>query len=258
MWRARVCLQILSECAPNPQLGREFSRWMEPHASAGPVRYNICEPRPFELRLRDAKVPPKPAGSVPLLVFVALFAVGLGLGGAYVVAADRWCPTTQVVPATPAAPPADLPIRHAISFDRLQAVEQRQPQRWTIRFFCEAKAADLALVFLTYCLAVMAGWLAWATLGLWRTGEQQIGVASVFAETAQKSADTTARALTRLERPYVLPSAVGGITFSEAPDVRHTVGFAVINYGRNSCHSPFRAWPVLDAGGPVHGGPGGQ
>ena len=132
----------------------------------------------------------------------------------------------------PAAPPAEVPIRH-IAFDLIQAADQRgNAQRWIVKFFCEAKAADLALVFLAYCLVIGAGWLAWATLKLWSAGEQQIAVANVFAEASQRSADITERSLTRLERPYILPSAVGGINFSEAPDGRHTVGFAVINYGR--------------------------
>ena len=184
----------------------------------------------FGARLRDAHVPPKLAGLVPLLVLIALFVVGLGLGAAYVFAAGQWCPIE--VPIVPAAPPAEVPIRH-IAFDLIQAADQRgNAQRWIVKFFCEAKAADLALVFLAYCLVIGAGWLAWATLKLWSAGEQQIAVANVFAEASQRSADITERSLTRLERPYILPSAVGGINFSEAPDVRHTVGFAVINYGR--------------------------
>ena len=181
-------------------------------------------------RLREQHVPPKLAGLLPLLVLIALFVVGLELGVAYVVAADRWCPIAlPTAPPAPPAPPAEVPIR-LIS---LQAADQTgNAQRWIVKFFCEAKASDLALVFLAYCLVIGAGWLAWATLKLWNAGEQQIAVANVFAEASQRSADTTERSLTRLERPYVLPSAVGGINFSEAPDVRHTVGFAVINYGR--------------------------
>jgi len=183
-------------------------------------------------RLREEHVPPKLAGLLPLFVLIALFVIGLGLGAAYVVAADRWCPIA--LPAAPSAPPApaEVPIR-LIAFGVFQAADQTgNGQRWIVKFFCEAKASDLALVFLAYCLVIGAGWLAWATLKLWNAGEQQIAVANVFAEASQRSADTTERSLTRLERPYILPSAVGGINFSEAPDVRHTVGFAVINYGR--------------------------
>ena len=171
------------------------------------LRYNERQTQPFGSRLRDAKVPPKLAGLVPTLVTAALFALGLVIAGTYVVVADRVC---QVAPVTPAAPPPELPVRHSVAFDLLQAPALGDPpRRWAVRFFCEAKAADLAVVFLIYCLAIGAGWLAWATLGLWRTGEQQIGVAKMFAEATLKSADTTATALTRLERPYILPSAVG-------------------------------------------------
>jgi hypothetical protein len=182
--------------------------------------------------LREEHVPSKLAGLVPVFVLIALFLVGLGIGAAYVLAADRWCPVGTTVPAAPTAPPTELPIRH-IAFDLLQAPEQRgAAPRWIVRFFCEARASDLALVFLAYCLVIGAGWLAWATLKLWSAGEQQIAVANVFAEASQRSADTTERSLTRLERPYLLPSAVGGINFSEAPNVRHAVAFAVINFGR--------------------------
>ena len=172
-------------------------------------------------------MPPKLADFVPLVVLTALFLFGLGLGGAYVVAADRWCAIE------PGRPSPELPIRHAASLRAFNAADEAgKAPRWLVSFFCQAKAADLALVFLAYCLVIGAGWLAWATLKLWHAGEQQIAIANVFAEAAQRSADTTERSLTRLERPYLLPSAVGGINFSQAPDVRHTVGFAVINYGR--------------------------
>jgi hypothetical protein len=158
---------------------------------------------------------------------ISLLLFGLGLGAAYVVVADHWCTVG------PAAPPSELPIRHAAGLRSFQAADETgHVRRWVVSFFCQVKAADFALVFLAYCLVIGAGWLAWATLKLWHAGEKQMAVANVFAEAAQRSADTTERSLTRLERPYLLPSAVGGINISQGPDVRHTVGFAVINYGR--------------------------
>src|SRR5262249_7171012 len=54
------------------------------------------------------------------------------------------------------------------------ANEHGKSHRWIVKFFCEAKAADIALVFFTYGLMVVTGWLAWATLKLWRAGEKQM------------------------------------------------------------------------------------
>ncbi|MCK1629927.1 hypothetical protein [Bradyrhizobium sp. 162] len=49
--------------------------------------------------------------------------------------------------------------------------ESKKTPRWIVKFFCEAKAADAALVFFTYGLMIVTGWLAWATLKLWQSAE---------------------------------------------------------------------------------------
>ena len=50
--------------------------------------------------------------------------------------------------------------------------------RWAVKFACEAKAADVALVFFTWCLVIATLWLGWATIGLWKTTDQSIRLAS--------------------------------------------------------------------------------
>jgi len=82
-----------------------------------------------------------------------------------------------------------------------------KPERWITKFFCEAKALDVALVLFTYCLVIVTGWLVYATGGLREEtatlavfAKQQaqdmkssIAVAQQAAEYAGRSAELAAR-----------------------------------------------------------------
>lgn len=60
-------------------------------------------------------------------------------------------------------------IVYAVIADRIcpiEAVAQVEHPRWLTKFFCDAKAADFAIIFLTLCLVLVTGWLVRATVGL--------------------------------------------------------------------------------------------
>lgn len=68
-------------------------------------------------------------------------------------------------------------------------------ERWITKFFCEAKALDVALVLFTYCLVIVTGWLVYATAGLREEtatlaqfAKQQAEDMKVSIEASQKSA----------------------------------------------------------------------
>lgn len=85
------------------------------------------------------------AFAIVCVVFLSDFA----LCGAYIFFANRLCPIASEPHAT------------------------SPPHSWIVRFACEAKAADVALVFFTYGLMAVTAWLAWATIKLWKAGEEQ-------------------------------------------------------------------------------------
>jgi hypothetical protein len=114
--------------------------------------------RTFSARRLKAADDMQKSSRLPLLVLCALFLFGLALCGAYIFLADKFCP--------------------------LEAPPSSKPHSWIVKFFCEAKAADVALVFFTYGLMIVTGWLAWATLKLWKAGESQLIVAKEAADAA--------------------------------------------------------------------------
>jgi hypothetical protein len=71
----------------------------------------------------------------------------------------------------------------------------RKSHGWIVKFFCEAKAADAALVFFTYALVVVTGWLAWITLKL--------------AQSADDTAKVQERDTQILQRAYLAVSPQG-------------------------------------------------
>jgi hypothetical protein len=77
-----------------------------------------------------------------VFVFVFLILIGIALAGSYIYFANELCP--HELPREP------LNLRIS----------------WLIKFSCEAKISDIAIAFFTWCLAVVTGWLVWATVGL--------------------------------------------------------------------------------------------
>lgn len=128
-----------------------------------------------------------------------------------------------------------------------QATKQEsKPSRWVTKFFCEAKALDVALVLFTYCLVIVTGWLVNATIGL----RQETATLATFAKQqaedmkasievareAASAAKLNAEAAISTERPNIgfrithsggtAPKGAQPYNFSEA------FQFQLFNYGR--------------------------
>lgn len=158
----------------------------------------------------------------PFVVLLLLFVLGVVvILGLYPYLADAGCP-------------ADM--HHA--------------QRWVVKFLCEAKAADAALVFFTYGLMVATLWLAWATLKLWQAGENQlafavqsgkqqgkhamanIAAARLSAEAAQKANEIASSTARKRLRAWVFASikeARGGDSLVSLGMLH--LNFVAVNYG---------------------------
>lgn len=68
------------------------------------------------------------------------------------------------------------------------AAKEKKPHGWIVKFLCEAKAADAALILFTYGLMVATIWLAWVTLRLWKAADEDTRFANrawVFAGPSQ-------------------------------------------------------------------------
>jgi hypothetical protein len=146
----------------------------------------------------------------PFVTLIGALLFGLALCGTYVFLADKFCAIE--LPTTPS------PLQHLLGtakFDgQHQVIQQHKEQKsWLGKFLCEAKAADVALVFFTYGLMVFTAYLAWATLKLWKAGEDQIALAGKNAESAAKSAlaasDSVQIAKDFLERGYAFGGCGG-------------------------------------------------
>jgi hypothetical protein len=169
---------------------------------------------------------------LPLAVLGGLFLFGFALCGTYVFLAGKFCPI-EIMPRK--SPLSHLLVNYGdigeqesgtdgdrrraeyqnysrltlLEFSQANAQADKQQQKsvdehsqghsWIIKFFCEAKAADVALVFFTYGLMIVTGWLAWATLKLWKAGEDQITIAIKAAN----AADLSARAAIALQLPII-------------------------------------------------------
>jgi hypothetical protein len=109
--------------------------------------------------------------------------------------------------------------------------QKRKAERWVTKFFCEAKALDVALVLFTYCLVIVTGWLVYATAGLREEtatlaqfARQQpadmkasIDAAQKSAAAATSSAETAERALVLTDRAWIEIEleALGPLRFSD-------------------------------------------
>lgn len=69
--------------------------------------------------------------------------------------------------------------------------QEAKSESWIKKFFCEAKALDVALVLFTYCLVIVTGWLVYATVGL----REETATLAVFAkQQAEDMKDSVAAA----------------------------------------------------------------
>jgi hypothetical protein len=180
------------------------------------------------------------------ITLAALILLGIAIIGVYVAVADRFCP----IESTPNPPTfsigqyrenyehqtsdgryghanhhedqsshfALIVLTHAEA-ERREGYEQptnegTKPHGWIVKFFCEAKAADAALVLFTYWLMLVTGWLVWATLGLrdsteklWDAGERQIklsrSVAAVQARNTRRQLKHAEDTAERQLRAYI-------------------------------------------------------
>lgn len=90
-----------------------------------------------------------------------------------------------------------------------------------------------ALAQYSFILTIVAGLLFTALAALMVVVGMMLRGTRTAAVAARDSADTLKKSLNMLERPYVLPTDVGQIYFSdEHPHVRHFVHFKVANYGK--------------------------
>jgi hypothetical protein len=162
---------------------------------------------------------------LPLAVLVGLFLFGFALCGFYVLLANKFCPVESIPAVSPlrhllsndrdrgeqqrgqggkwrsaydhdhfgyaraALTFAQAPTKET-ERQHQAADEHGKPYSWIVKFFCEAKAADIALVFFTYGLMIVTGWLAWVTLKLWMAGEKQMAL--IEQNAAQQTADMKA------------------------------------------------------------------
>jgi hypothetical protein len=165
----------------------------------------------------------------PLGVFGFLFLLGVALCVGYVYVANIYCPVET-------SERLKSPLSHLLA-DRdykdeqpgHEAEEKLASHSWFAKFSCEAKAADIALVFFTWCLVIATLWLGWATLKLWQAGESQMSLiernaaeqskdtrastavaerSAKAAEEAAGAASLNARAALNTERPYLFISAI--------------------------------------------------
>jgi hypothetical protein len=92
---------------------------------------------------------------------------------------------------------------------------------WLTKFFCDAKLSDLLIALFTYGLFLATGWLVWATLKLWKAGDEQLKfvressaeqaanmLASIdasrkSADAAMKAAETAEKSLILEQRPWL-------------------------------------------------------
>jgi hypothetical protein len=63
-----------------------------------------------------------------------------------------------------------------------------EKEKWTHKFWCDAKIGEFALVVFTLFLVVFTGGLWWSTHRLWKAGEKQIAAAQASANAATLSA----------------------------------------------------------------------
>ena len=85
----------------------------------------------------------------------------------------------------------------------------------------------------SFILTIVAGLLFTALAALMIVLGMILRGTRIAAVAAKESADTLKKSLNVLERPYVLPTDVGQIYFSDDhPHVRHFVHFKVANYGK--------------------------
>jgi hypothetical protein len=147
-------------------------------------------------------------------MFSLLVLLGIAVCGGYVYLASIYCPVEEIksITSTVPSPLSHLILdrdyteqQGGYSSQRGGYVEQPNPQigatinsapseshgyarqdkvaheggkaeSWFRKFACEAKAADIALVFFTWCLVIATLWLGWATLKLWKAGENQMAL----------------------------------------------------------------------------------
>ena len=174
-------------------------------------------------------------------IFVCLLLLGLVLSGIYVFFANQLCVVEDLHSAQSA-------LTHLLNNQSglvTQGSTKNAPSTWIAKFFCEAKASDIALVFFTWCLVVVTAWLGWATLKLWQAGERQIKVAAASAKAAQEAADTSKLALTHLQRPFVFVKEIdlhldraGAVMGAYAPIPGAVIGYKISAMMENSGSTP--------------------
>jgi hypothetical protein len=121
---------------------------------------------------------------------------------------------------------------------------------WLTKFFCDTKLSDLLIALFTYGLFLATGWLVWATLKLWKAGDEQLKfvressaeqVANMLAsiDAAKESADSMRRqadAIITSERPYIfLKITDPGVSVEsngEMVFVGKKLKYKFVNYGR--------------------------
>lgn len=77
---------------------------------------------------------------------------------------------------------------------------------WLTKFFCDARLSDLLIAAFNFGLFLATAWLVWATLKLWKAGENQIAVAlksANAAEVAANAAQLAATTAVAVELPIV-------------------------------------------------------
>lgn len=152
------------------------------------------------------------SNSKPLLCLVAAVLFGLGICGTYIYFANNHCVVGNPQQSQDAhnrkdetatrrknnrsgdeiSPLEFMPLDVLQPDKKTEETSQQgkqknhEPESWAGKFFCEAKAADIALVFFTWCLVVVTGYLAWATLKLWQSGDEMGGIAQKSADIAEK------------------------------------------------------------------------
>jgi hypothetical protein len=83
-----------------------------------------------------------------------------------------------------------------------------QPSAWWVKFWCEVNGSDFFIALFTLVLAIVTGFLWFATHRLWKAGEGQIAAATKTAEAAiaaNKISEAAQRAWIAIESVKLIP-----------------------------------------------------
>jgi hypothetical protein len=113
-------------------------------------------------------------------------------------------------------------VAQKITPDEQGGKEGDEPE-WLHKFFCELKAADIAIAFFTYCLVIVTWELARITKFLWAAGEKQFE----FLSSSQNKPiiDIVVYTCGKVSR------AVSGRTTVVMTSSRHFAAFKIKNFG---------------------------